>query len=463
MSTPGTSSDKSRQRRSPRLAKSVAVQIAGKDADGKVFVESTSTENLSHYGACVLTRSVFSIGAPIAIRRQGAKPARARVVSVKPGPQTGISRVGVEFVGDEGYWECEFPASWNEPVSTAPQTLSEPDLQKLEVVAQRIRALDASLESVARKAETIRAQAENTLHEAGAQMEAAKRENAAALASLIESLVGKRNALEAEIAGQVQASAAAAREQAETATASLRQQAAALDEKASSFAQQLEAALAAAQEKWQQLLAQQDSKAAESILRIDGQLERHRAAIAELDMLAESWRKQTAAIHASLHRETDAQVQSARGEMRTAATSVVREFRQHLPNLQEELSPFFSTLAADQKAAAGQLAAQSLDAMRASLAELEQSFKSSLRDPSRQALEPVPGRARGETPADQGRGRCGRRGTGGPRGTRPQRDSRTGGLLGAGRRACRRRTGRPVHPGGESRGPGGRPAHRRVE
>ena len=44
------------RRRSARLAQAVAIEIAGKGPDGKIFVESTTTREISQNGASLLTR-----------------------------------------------------------------------------------------------------------------------------------------------------------------------------------------------------------------------------------------------------------------------------------------------------------------------------------------------------------------------------------------------------------------------
>ncbi len=91
------------RRRSPRLARVVAVEISGRGADGKVLVESTSTCNISRHGASLTARTPFPRSASLAIHRSGGKTALARVVSVKPGPQPSLQQLGVGFVEEESY------------------------------------------------------------------------------------------------------------------------------------------------------------------------------------------------------------------------------------------------------------------------------------------------------------------------------------------------------------------------
>jgi hypothetical protein len=402
MSTTGTA--KGRQRRSPRLAHFVTVQIAGKGPDGKVFLETTRTEDLSQHGACLLAVNDFAIGAPLALRREGAvKPARARVVSIKPGPEPGIRRLGIEFVGGEGYWDIEFPESeiggprseppaaeaGPESAAPAPDAEGTPALpeEKLARMAQRIRALDAALEAVSRKSETVRAQADNTLREARAQREAAERQAAASLAAQVEASAARQAEMQSEMAAQPRAALQAFCEQAGEVLDGLRTQAAEIERKLAAVSAEQQVAAEAAAGKWQELWDRQEAKAAEVSARLDSQLERQRAATADLQSLAESFRKQTAATHAALQQETEAQVQSARGELRAAAAGAARDFRQQLPELREEGARFLAATLAEHQGAAGQLAAQSLDTLRAGLAEVEHSCRAALRDISRQAVD----------------------------------------------------------------------------
>ena len=102
------------RRRSPRLARVVAVEISGRGADGKVLVESTSTCNISRHGASLTARTPLPRSASLAILRSGGKTALARVVSVKPGPQPNLQQLGVGFVEEESYWEHEFPPDWQD-------------------------------------------------------------------------------------------------------------------------------------------------------------------------------------------------------------------------------------------------------------------------------------------------------------------------------------------------------------
>src|SRR5882724_754163 len=105
----------SRKRRSPRLPKALEVRVAGRSETGEVIVETTETVDISKHGAAVKTRNRFSVGSPIAVRRPGAKPMRARVVSAKvTDAEAGLLQLGVEFIGDEAAWDLEFPKDWED-------------------------------------------------------------------------------------------------------------------------------------------------------------------------------------------------------------------------------------------------------------------------------------------------------------------------------------------------------------
>ena len=104
MADPDIRKTNGHRRRSPRPARVVEVEIAGRGADGKVLVESTSTCDISQHGASFTARTPFPRSAPLAIRRAGGKPALARVVSVKSCSQPGLQQLGVGFVEDENYW-----------------------------------------------------------------------------------------------------------------------------------------------------------------------------------------------------------------------------------------------------------------------------------------------------------------------------------------------------------------------
>ena len=145
------------RRRSPRLARVVEVEIAGRGADGKVLVESTSTCEISRHGASLTARTPYPRSAPLAIRRSGGKPALARVVSVKSCSRPGLQQLGVGFVEDESYWEHEFPSDWQD--NDGPAVEGEKPAEEPAAAHQRVHELDESLERVVRKGETLRAQA----------------------------------------------------------------------------------------------------------------------------------------------------------------------------------------------------------------------------------------------------------------------------------------------------------------
>src|SRR5258708_8466669 len=160
-----------RKRRSPRLPKAVEVRLAGRGQSGGGIVESTETVDISKHGACVATRNIFPIGSPIAIRRPGAAPMRARVVSSKAAAE-GVLNIGVEFIGDEGNWDLEFPKDWDDYFRDPRQeALSAANAE----ARHKMRIEDGALEGVLRKAEALRATAESMLAEYAAHVHGSPR------------------------------------------------------------------------------------------------------------------------------------------------------------------------------------------------------------------------------------------------------------------------------------------------
>lgn len=381
MNTATRNNPNGRQRRSARLTQAVAIEIAGKGADGTVFVESTRTCEISRYGASLTTRSPFPIGSPMAIRRTGGKPIRARVVSATPSPEPGLHKVGVEFVTEESYWDCEFPREWQD--SYAPVAAEEQPA----AARERLGALDAALEAVVRKAETVRAQAETMLVECAGQIEAARQQSASALASQLDTLAARKKSLEEDFAGQARAAAEAIRAQEEHARASLTQQAAGLEQKVAEIGRQIELAIQAGREKYRQALAEEAQKASQITEQAAAQLETHRRTIAELEAQAARWREQTAASLDQARQEAERLLQSARSEVRAAALCSIQEFRKRIPELEQEASRLFASMLAEQKTGMSRWIAQSLETVRAGFTELENNFRGSLAEHARQALQ----------------------------------------------------------------------------
>ena len=373
------------RRRSPRLARVVEVEIAGRGADGKVLVESTSTCDISRHGASLTARSPFPRSAPLAIRRSGGKPALARVVSVKSCSQPGLRQLGVGFVEEESYWEHEFPPDWQDkdgPAGEDGKPAEEPA-----AVHQRIHALDESLERVLRKGETLRAQAETMLREFAEQMEVARRQGVSALAPQLDLLAARKNIAREELTDQARGAAEVIRAQEERAGASLVRQAAGTEEKIGKLARQFEAAMQAALEKYQQTLAQKGSKAQEIVARSAASLEAHQRGVAELEAQSASWRERMAASLNSLRQDGERITHRSRGEMHGASLASIEEFRTLTPQLVEEASHSFAAVLGEQKSAATRWIAQSLETARANFTELQNASRATLAEHAGQGLE----------------------------------------------------------------------------
>ena len=354
-----------RRRRSPRLARVVEVEIAGRGADGKVLVESTSTREISRHGASLTARTPFSCGVPLAIRRTGGKPALALVVSARPGPQPGLLQLGVRFVEEESYWEYEFPPDWQDQDGPAAQ--DEKPAKELAAAHPRIHALDESLEAVLLKGETLRAQAETMLQEFAEQMEAARRRGASTLAPQLDLLAARKNSAREELAEQARAGVETIRAQEERARTSLVRQ--------------------AAVEKYQQTLAQEGRRVKEIVAQAAASLEAHHKGVAELEAQSARWREQMATNLNSLRQDAERLTHRSRGEMRGASLASVQEFRKLTPQLVDEASRSFVALLAEQKSAATRWIGQSLETVHASFTELQNASRAVLAEHGRQGLE----------------------------------------------------------------------------
>ena len=373
------------RRRSPRLPRVVEVEIAGRGADGKVLVESTSTCDISRHGARLTARTPFPRSAPLAIRRSGGKPALARVVSVTSCSEPGLQQLGVGFVEDESYWEHEFPPDWRD--KDGPAVEDEKPAEEPATAHQRVHALDESLERVLQKGETIRAQAETMLREFAEQMEAARRQGASSLAPQLDLLAARKNIAREELAEQARAVAEAIRAQEERAGASLVRQAAGTEEKIGNLARQFEAAMQAALEKYQRTLPQEARKGQEIVARATASLEAYQKEVAELEAHVAGWREQMAASLNSLRQDAERLTHRSRGEMHGASLTSIQEFRKLTPQLVDEASRSFATVLGEQKSAATRWVAQSLETARANFTELQNASRAALAEHAGQELE----------------------------------------------------------------------------
>jgi hypothetical protein len=364
-----------RKRRSPRLAKAVEVRVAGRGESGEVIVEDAETSDISKHGACIVSRSRFPVGSPIAIRRPGGKPMRARVVSIKPGVSEGLLNVGVEFVGEEAAWDLEFPKDWTDyfnrpedsPISAAT------DEQRRTITLE-----DRALEGILRKAQALRASAETMLGEYAAQVEGARRQNTSVLAAQVEEFHAWKSILEGESSNQLEAAKKSLENEREIARQEMELEAATVARRIKEIGAQCQAALKASEELFQQLRVNESQKNVTQVARIAAQLEAQRKAMTVLEEQAAAWRQQSSANVAALEREFQSLMQKATGEMQTAATASVTEFRKKLPGLSQELEAHFSSFLGQQKLAATAWLEQAGKSLRAGTATLEQEHRAAL-------------------------------------------------------------------------------------
>ena len=373
-----------RKRRSPRLPKSVEVRLAGRGASGEVIVESTETLDISKHGACVVTRNAFPLGSPIAIHRPGGKPMRARVVSSKAVGNDGILNIGVEFVGDDGNWDLEFPKDWDDyfvdPKKETAQALSNGDRPKL-------RTEDGALEGVLRKAESLRAQAESMLAEYNAQLENARRQNSSALAAHVEEFRAWKSVLEGATVAQLGSAKEAINADIEQGRRKLEQHTASLAKRVKDLAEQSAAGVKSSEELHQQVRVTEAQKNVQQVAHIAAQLDAQRKTMAALEEQAVNWRQGTAANIAAVEREIQGLLQKAVGEMQTSSAGAAKDFRQKLPVLGQEMEKYFATFLGEQKTAGTAWLEEAAKNMRAGASALEKEHRAALEKTGQQSIE----------------------------------------------------------------------------
>lgn len=105
----GKSKKRDSYRRSSRALVRLPLIVAAKDDSGNVSFHSAETEIVSQYGALIRSESALSVGDILEITwRNKNRSAQARVVSVTTGKREGEFEVGIEFVGEEGFWDMKF-------------------------------------------------------------------------------------------------------------------------------------------------------------------------------------------------------------------------------------------------------------------------------------------------------------------------------------------------------------------
>ncbi len=96
-------------RRSSRALVRLPLIVAAKGDGGNVSFLSAETEVVSRHGALIRSESALPVGDTLEITwRNKNRSAEARVVWVKTSKRKGEFEVGIEFVGEEGFWEMMF-------------------------------------------------------------------------------------------------------------------------------------------------------------------------------------------------------------------------------------------------------------------------------------------------------------------------------------------------------------------
>jgi len=375
----------SRKRRSPRLPKAVEVKLAGRGESGEVIVESTETIDISKHGACVITRNRFPLGSPIAVRRPNAAPMRARVVSAKPGEEAGTTYLGVEFVGDDGNWDLEFPKDWND-YFRRDAAAEDPEARG------KLRLEEGALESVLRKAEKLRNQAESMLAEYAAQVDGARRQNTSVLASQVEEFRAWKSILQGETSSQASAAKEAIAADLERARQRLEQETAELTAHVAELTAQCKDGLKSSEALYQQVRVTEAQKNVKQVAFIASQLEAQRKTMAAIEAQSNNWKAQTTANLDALQREIQALLQKAAGEIQTASAASIKDFRQKLPGLSQEMEKYFANFLSEQKLAATAWLEQAAKNMRAGTTTLEKETHAALERSGEKSLEEFAGR-----------------------------------------------------------------------
>src|SRR5207244_1494677 len=105
------------------------------------------------------------------------------------------------------------------------------------------------------------------------------------------------------------------------------------------------------EELFQQVRVTEGQKNVQQVARITAQLEAQRKTMAALEEQAGDWSKQTAANREALQREIQSVTQKAAGDMQASSAAAIKEFRQKIPGLGQELEKYFTAFLAEQKIA----------------------------------------------------------------------------------------------------------------
>ena len=93
------------KRKETRILLAIPVVIEGADAENQHFIEETTTENVSKWGACIVVDRILKLGSIISLTAfQGKFSCQAEVKAVWIDESEKRKKVGVRFVEPPKNW-----------------------------------------------------------------------------------------------------------------------------------------------------------------------------------------------------------------------------------------------------------------------------------------------------------------------------------------------------------------------
>jgi hypothetical protein len=100
----------SNQRRSQRILLSVPVQVSGRNANGALFSEETTTLIVNAQGGLIALKQEVAVGQTISVKHETTlQEISSAVMNIEAGTD-GVREIGIEFVRpDTKFWRVTFP------------------------------------------------------------------------------------------------------------------------------------------------------------------------------------------------------------------------------------------------------------------------------------------------------------------------------------------------------------------